>query len=232
MFSDFIHLFFPHLCVVCKSSLSARKLHPSALDICLRCERKLPHTKFHLEKDNAITQRLWGRVDVGHATALYFFKKGGGVKPLIHRLKYDNRPDIGVELGRRMASDIMASPYFSSLDLIVPVPLHPKKEQKRGYNQSDKLAEGISAVTGVPYRTDVLMRNDYTESQTRKNRAERLANVSGVFGINHTEELCHKHILLVDDVFTTGATTEQCAELLLQAEGARLSLAVAAIAAR
>ncbi len=222
-FQDFISLFYPNLCVACDRNTP---VHGGV--ICLPCQYHLPKTKFHLDRENPFTDRFWGRVPINAGAALYYFTKGGRTQKLIHKLKYNGKVSVGIKLGNLYGRMLKQSPYFSQIDLIVPVPLHPKKRQKRGYNQSDLFARGLSdemQISNAPY---ALKRLEMTETQTRKSQAERFANVAAAFAVNQPKILKGKHVLLVDDVMTTGATMEACANQILSCEGTRVSMATIA----
>ncbi len=225
IFEDLLALFYPNLCLAC------RETQPAKQDVvCTSCQFKLPKTDFHLEKDNDLTARFWGRLPLESGAALYHFVKGGRVQALLHQLKYNGKQEIGIKLGQRYGSQLRDSPFFKDIDVILPVPLHPKKELKRGYNQSALFAKGISDTMGKPWIKEGLIRKAFTETQTQKSRMERLENVMAVFEVNKTAGLAGKHILLVDDVITTGATLEACGLQLLSLPNTKLSIATIAIA--
>jgi ComF family protein len=198
--------------------------------ICVSCEYHLPRTDFHEQRENLFTDRFWGRVDIQAAASLFYFRKGGLTQELIHKLKYKEKWQIGMELGKQYGHTLAQAPLFSKVDCIIPVPLHPYKEKLRGYNQSAVFANGLSASMGVPALPHAMTRRVHTETQTRKSRIDRLENVSEKFEVRQTGLLQRKHILLVDDVVTTGATLEACAEKLLAIPGTRVSLATIAYA--
>ena len=208
--ADFVELFFPRICLVCGNSL----LQQEEL-VCLQCLHELPRTNFHLEGRNPVAEIFYGRVSLEAATSFFVFSKGSRYQKLIHALKYKGLKEVGILLGTHFAIDLEKSPLFTSVDLICPVPLHPKKEKKRGYNQSEFIARGIADRMGKPLSTGNLVRVVYTDSQTRKGRYERWENVEGIFALTHPEEFEGKHILLVDDVLTTGSTLEACASAIL-----------------
>jgi ComF family protein len=221
---DLLSLLYPNLCPACGES------PPMPKDIiCLQCERKLPQTQFHLEKENAFTERFWGRLQLNSGAAMLHFVKGGRTQRLIHQLKYKGRKDIGVELGKRYGRKLKKSPLFLSVDLIVPVPLHTRKFRLRGYNQAATFAEGLSESMEIPMLEDGLKRISYARSQTEKSRIERLENVMSAFEISAPKKLSGKHILLVDDVLTTGATLESCGIKILDLEDTKLSMATIGI---
>lgn len=223
-----LHLFYPDLCVSCNAALPSSK----GQCFCFRCRSRLTHTDFHLHQENAVTERLWGRVHLHSATSLYYFSKKSPVQWALHHLKYSNQPDIGRRLGRVLGRQMAQSPWFEDIEAIVPVPLHPQKERRRGYNQSLMIAQGISDAMYLPVLDQVLMRNRHTISQTQQHRMERFQNVGSVFSLNHSHHIQGKKLLLVDDVLTTGATIETCGNLLLGVPGVRLSVATIAVAMR
>lgn len=224
-FEDLLYLFFPHLCLACSHNAP-----PYGEDICTPCRATLPETNFHLSKENPFTDRFWGRVKIESGAALYLFAKSNRVQQLLHNLKYNGKKEIGITLGLRYGYMLKKAPHFASVDLIVPVPLHPKKERMRGYNQSEMFAIGLSESMKIPYHKDALKRVQHGDSQTKKSRMARLGNVETVFEIKKGKGLEGKHILLVDDVLTTGSTLEACANKLLELPGAKVSMATIAIA--
>lgn len=219
-FYHLLDLFYPNLCLACDAHLPAGKEQ-----ICLFCQHRLPRTDYHLVNENPFLERFWGRLPLQHATSLYHFNKGGRVQRLIHQLKYHYRPEIGFHLGWLHGLMLRDTVLYQSVDLIVPVPLHPKKRHARGYNQSDQYARGLSEGMQVPWSGTVLSRNAFTGTQTQKSRIERLNNVEGAFVLTRPGAVAHRHILLVDDVITTGATLEACGLAILQGEGTTLSMA-------
>lgn len=224
MVRDFIHLFYPRICPSCGDALRSQERV-----ICLTCRLSLPQTGFHLQSDNPISRLFWGRIPIHSATAMYFFRKSGYVQELLHQLKYGKQPDIGVELGRWYGNDLLQSEEYRNTELILPVPLHPRKQLQRGYNQSEMFSRGLSETMACPCSTDVLVKQLETETQTLKSRFRRWENVREVFAIPQPEAIHNKRILLVDDVITTGATIEACARMLFQ-HGAS-TVRVASIAA-
>ena len=224
-FNDLLGLFFPNTCQACgQSLLSQEKV------ICLSCLYKLPKTGFHQHAENPVSRVFWGRVDVHAATSFLFFSKGGSVQHLIHSLKYKGNKTTGEYLGKLFGTDLQKSELFSSVELVIPVPLHPKKQHKRGFNQSESIAKGIGASMQIPIVTDQLIRVVHTSTQTKKSRESRWDNVKDAFAVQQTSGLENKHILLVDDVLTTGATLESCAHRLLEIQGVKVSVATLAYA--
>ncbi len=168
-----------------------------------------------MEFDNRVAKLFYGRVDLSAAASCFDFKKAERVQRLLHELKYQGHQEVGKLLGRIFGHQLVASPFFKDTDIVIPVPLHPDKKKKRGYNQAEALAEGIAEAMEVPMDIQSLFRSVDTETQTRKSRIERYENMRNVFKISHPEHILDKTILLVDDVVTTGATLEACAERLL-----------------
>lgn len=210
--SDFLTLFFPEICYACGDSL----VQSESL-ICTTCLHQLPFTNYHLEPDNKLAKQFWGRVNIKSATAFLYFNKGGKVQNLMHQLKYNNQPQIGILLGNLYAKHLIESHKFENINAIIPVPLHPKKQKKRGYNQSEQFAIGLSEGLGIKTYTDILYRAEFKESQTSKSRSNRFDNMKTVFKANKPLSQL-ENILLVDDTITTGATLEACA-LALQEVG-------------
>ncbi len=222
--SDFISLFFPQICASCDSNLMRNEKF-----LCTQCLVELPKTNFHLDAENIVAKNFWGRVHVQAATAHFYFNKGGHVQTLLHKLKYRDEQKIGEELGKIIGHDLKDTSY-AFVDVIVSVPLHKSKLRKRGYNQSECIARGISEILGKPLDKKNLIRKAANTTQTKKHRYERWTNVDGIFAITDTIFFANKHVLLVDDVITTGATLEACVEALQQAENVKVSIAVAATA--
>jgi ComF family protein len=224
--NDFIGLIFPNICVGCGNSLWKNENV-----ICTFCDFHLPRTDFHHENDNPLIRIFWGRLQIDSAATYLFFNKGNTVQQLVHSLKYKRRKDIGIWLGKQYGLYLKNAIPFNSADYIVPVPLHPKKFIKRGFNQSEQFAVGLSFSMNVPVETQVLYRQTKSETQTKKTRYLRWQNVEGIFAINEYKKFEGKHILLVDDVVTTGATLESCITALSGINGIRISIATIAFAA-
>ena len=205
-------------------------MHHQEEILCTTCLYKLPRTNFQDEERNPVMEIFNGRLPLISATSFLFFSKGGGTQQLIHQLKYKGNREIGIHLGKMFGSQLNNSPLFQSVEAIVPVPLHPIKEHKRGYNQSQLIGEGMASRMEARDISDVLFRKIHTSSQTKKSRYERWKNVKDIFEIRNTRQLEGKHVLLVDDVITTGATLEACGSKLLEIPGLRLSIASLAYA--
>jgi ComF family protein len=225
--SDFASLFFPRLCETCHNALLR---HEEIL--CTLCLHQIPRTGFHNEENNTVSQIFWGRVPVAHVAAWSFFLKGGKVQHLIHQLKYNGKKEIGHFLGKVYGNDLLQSPFFKDVEIIVPVPLHKKRKRKRGFNQSECIAAGLSETMGIPIDTKSLIRASASETQTKKSRFRRWENVKEIFAVNDFRSLENKHILLVDDVITTGATIEACARELLKIQGVKISVVGLACSAK
>jgi ComF family protein len=225
LLNDFLGLIFPLSCAACGNVLLKNEKI-----ICLSCNYHLPRTNFHFDQNNPVAVIFWGRVRIENATAFYFFNKASRFRRLIHELKYKGRKDIGIELGRIFGYEMMASGGFRLIDMVIPVPLHKKKQKKRGFNQSECIARGISEAMKRPLNNSSVIRSVHSSTQTRKTRYDRWLNVEGIFRVTDPQLLTGKHILLVDDVVTTGATIEACATAILEVEETKVSVAVLAVA--
>lgn len=220
-----LSLFYPHLCIGCQNILQANELH-----LCLDCLLHLPETGYHLCRSNPLEEIFAGRVPVEQIWCFLHYKKGSRVQHLLHALKYKGNKEVGSYLAELYTRKLLQTDCLKEIDLILPIPLHPKKQRLRGYNQSEWIAKGISQISHIPYSTQHLLRTTFTETQTRKKRFSRWRNVKDVFQIEHEEELRHKHILVCDDVLTTGATTEAAIRKILEVEGTRVSVLTLAVA--
>lgn len=225
IFNDFVRLFYPNLCLVCHNDLAKGE---SVL--CSSCLYHIPRTRYWYDQENPVAKIFWGRVLVENACSFFFFSKGSRYRKLLHQLKYNGKKEVGYFLGKEFGTELNKVGFYKGIDFIVPVPLHPKRLKQRGYNQAEEIAKGINESMGIPLSTDILVRPGYTETQTRKSREERVKNVSKAFKIDNFSKLVGKHVLLVDDVVTTGATLEECASTILEAEGAKVSIVTLAYA--
>ena len=225
-FADFVSLIFPELCQAC-----AKSLYRNEEMICADCLYHLPYTNFHQQSDNPVAQQFWGRVPLEAAAAMFYFSKGSRVQNLMHQLKYKNKPEVGVYLGKLAGKRLLENPVFTAADMIIPVPLHKQKLLKRGYNQSLSFAEGLSEKMLISIEIENLIRTTGTESQTKKSRTSRYENMKEVFSVKNPEKLTGKHILLVDDIVTTGATLEACCNVLLTVPDVKISIAAIAYTA-
>lgn len=225
MIRDFISLAYPHLCCAC-----SKPLYKYENLICTYCKYHLPKTNFHFEKDNPVIRQFWGKTSVFSATAYYYFSKGSKVQQLLHNLKYNGKKEVGLEVGKMFGRELKESPLFNTVDCVIPVPLHLSKKRKRGYNQSDFIADGIAEGMKVSSEKEILMRTMATSSQTKKSAFERWLNVDSIFKLRNENKISGKHILLVDDVITTGSTFESCTAALLSVPGTKVSIAAIAVA--
>lgn len=223
---DLISLVYPRLCLACRQPLLRNEKH-----LCMLCRYELPETGYHKDTGNRVARHFWGRVRLEAAASLYTFGSGSKVQKLIHALKYENRPEIGDMLGAYYGLQLRRSAPYSTARLIVPVPLHPLKEHRRGYNQAARFARGLSETMGIRAGTRALERISFTETQTRKNREQRWENVRSVFRVKDAGQIRDTRILLVDDVVTTGSTLEACARALLDAGARGVMVATIACAA-
>lgn len=225
LLDDFISLFFPRICYACGNSL-----YKNEEVICTYCRFRLPKTSFHLDPDNPVSRMFWGRAKIEAAAAFFYYRKESKVQNIIHQFKYKGKKEIGPFLGKLYGSYLKDTPIFNSTDLIIPVPLHPKKMRKRGYNQSVLFGSGLSEAMNIALETKSLYRTIASKTQTRKSRYQRWENVENIFGVRNPEGLRGKHILLVDDVVTTGSTLEACAQALLRVDGVKVSVVTMAYA--
>ena len=218
-FHDLVGLFLPRRCAACDNGLLR---HEESL--CLGCTEELPRTRFHSDPQNKVEQLFWGRIPLSAASSFLQFTRGGMVQHMLHRLKYNGDRDIGMTLGRLMAEEVMQCPRFADVRIALPVPLHPRKERQRGFNQSQVLVDGMREVWPLKNLDRELLRVVSTSTQTKRGRMERWGNVKEAFQLAHPEALHDEHVLLVDDVITTGATIESCAIALMHVPGIRISV--------
>ena len=224
LWDDLLSLLFPRICYACGNHLMRNEKL-----ICTECYVLIPRTNYHLEEDNPVARIFWGRCRIERAAAFSFYNRDSRIRRLIHNLKYKGVQDIGPELGKMYGLVLMNSGFTKDIDLIIPVPLHPSKERLRGFNQSYLISLGISKVTGINVDSTSLCRVSSTSTQTKKSRYERWKNVEGTFMVQDSSSVTGKHILLVDDVITTGSTMESCVNELLKSEGVRVSVAALAV---
>lgn len=215
-----LHLAFPHICEGCGTDIIQQDHQ-----LCLYCLSSMPHTEFHLHPNNQIEKIFWGRVPVVHATAQYYYTKESMMQRLMHSFKYRGNKELGFYLGRLMGQSLLTSKRFEAVDILIPLPLFISKERRRGYNQATILCNGIAEIIVKPVSNKVVRRPEHTETQTKKNRVERWQNMEGRFELTDAAAIEGKHVLLVDDVVTTGATLESCATELLRAPNVRISVA-------
>ena len=205
--SNLLDIIFPRHCIVCGEILSGEEK-----DICLNCLVRMPLIETRTLAE--IEKIFWGIVPIERVASYIYYRKGSPYNRLLHHIKYKERPDVGVRLATNAATELKSRGFFEGVDAIVPLPLSKKKLKKRGYNQCDYIAQGIAKVTGIEIIDDCVVRNKANETQTHKSRDERWKNVEGIFSIINNEKIKNKHILLIDDVFTTGSTINACAKVL------------------
>lgn len=224
MFHDFLDLLYPRICVTCDAPLLR---HEKLL--CTGCLHELPIADFHLEKKNPVEKIFTGRIPLENAVSLLLFEKKGMVQTLIHNLKYKGHEEIGEFLGGWLGSELNKLPAFEDISAVLPVPLHKSKLKKRGYNQVTKFGEEIAKALKVPFLDDVLLKVSASQTQTVKKRIARWGKMEESFVLQKPEAVENSHILLVDDLVTTGATLEACAHKLLEVPNVRLSFATMAV---
>ena len=206
-----LHMLFPSLCFGCEeNSVDEEEM------ICINCKLSLPYTSFEKIRNNTVEKLFWGRVPVLFSSSTFYYGEKTSIQQIIHHIKYRDQKDLGIFMGKMMGDRLRILLQENNTDICVPMPLHPSKEKKRGYNQASLLCEGMQQTTGIPYNDLVLERRIATDTQTQKNRTARWNNVKDVFAINHPKRIQNKNIVLVDDVITTGASMEACAHILLE----------------
>lgn len=218
MLNDFLSLIFPKVCYACGKSLFKREDC-----ICTYCLYHLPKTNFHLYEDNPVIKLFWGRANIFSASSMYSFNRGSKVQHLIHQLKYKGKKEIGTSLGKYYGNELKKASLFSSANIVIPVPLHVNKYKKRGYNQSETFAQGLAMSMKTECAGDILIRTHASDTQTKKSRFVRWKNVEEIFKVISPGKLEGKHVLLVDDVVTTGSTLEACANKILEIHATRVS---------
>ncbi|MEC3906613.1 phosphoribosyltransferase family protein [Tamlana sp. 2201CG12-4] len=225
MFKSLVNLFFPKVCHACMSLLNDRED-----TICLNCRHDLPITNFHFENNQSVPKVLYGRSKIENGTALFRFEKKGIVQQLIHNLKYKNHEHIGFVLGNWLGGELKTIDAYKTIDVVIPVPLHKNKLKKRGYNQVAKFGQQIAEALDAGYVDDVLLKVTNTKSQVTKKRFARWGDNTELFTIDNPHIIESKHILLVDDIITTGATIEACITALNEVKNIKISVATMAIA--
>lgn len=225
MLKSLVNLFFPKVCYACLNLLDDNED-----TICVNCRFDLPVTNFHFNNDDSVKKVLYGRAKVENATALFRFEKRGLVQQLIHGLKYKGYENVGSFLGDWLGGELSTLEKYQAVDLVIPVPLHKSKLKKRGYNQVDKFGQQIAKALEIDYKDNVLKKETNTSSQVNKKRFARWNNSDELFTIQNAEVIENKHVLLVDDIITTGATLEACITVLNQVKSVKISIAAMAIA--
>jgi ComF family protein len=225
MIKNLLNLFFPKVCYACNNLLGDNEKH-----ICITCRHNLPVTNYHFENNEAIKKVLYGRVKLELGTSLLKFEKKGIVQQILHNLKYKGHEIIGEVLGKWLGNELKIIEAYKTIDLIIPVPLHKRKLRKRGYNQVEKFGIEIAKALDVQYIDTVLLKTTSTKTQVFKKRISRWNNSNEIFTMQNESLIEGKHILLVDDIITTGATIESCTNILLKADNVKISIATMAIA--
>jgi ComF family protein len=217
---DLIAVFYPEVCLSCHETLTTNEKV-----VCIGCRHDLPFTKFSFEPANLVEKTFYGRIPIEQGTALFYFHKKGHVQELIHSLKYRNHQQVGALFGGWLGDELIESCRFSTIDCIIPVPLHPKKLKKRGYNQVTTFGKSLSNKLGIPFIENILKKVSATNTQTRKLRFDRWKNAHDLFVVENNNLLENKHILLIDDIITTGATLEACCEAFKKTKNLKISIA-------
>lgn len=225
MLKSIINLFFPPVCAGCHSFLISNENV-----ICTTCRHNIPLTNHHLNPENEAFKKFYGRIPVEYTSALLYFHKKGIVQELIHNLKYKGQEEIGTLLGEWYAEDLKNSTILQSVDEIIPVPLHKRKLRERGYNQVTNFGQTLSSGLNISYNPNLLVRNVYSKTQSKKNLLNRSEGIDTVFDVSFSEKDHNKHFLLIDDVLTTGSTLEACSHALLKIPGAKISIVCMAMA--
>jgi len=216
-------LYFPKNCPAC-----GRPLRLFGANICGRCSQNLPETHFFEAPNNPIEKIFYGRLPISAGAAAWYFHKNSALQALLFQLKYKSNKDVGLFIGKQMGALLAASERFASIDALIPVPLHPQAHSKRGFNQAALICEGIGQVWHKPVLTGAIARTKHTSTQTKQTRAERWDNMEDAFTIKDPTSINGKHLLIIDDVITTGATIEACGKTLLTIKDVRVSVAAAA----
>ena len=214
-----LHLFIPHQCAGCGSDIMSRQQV-----LCMHCINRLPVTSFCNHANNPVEKIFWGRMPLTAAASYLYFSKDSVLQHIVHELKYKGNKELGAFIGRKMGEALLYAQRFKDADALVPLPLFAARERKRGYNQAALLCQGMAEILKLPVLTRVIRRHTHSETQTNKNRIDRWLNMQGKFVLQQPDAISNKHILLVDDVITTGATLEACGQELLTAPNTRLSI--------
>lgn len=224
-FRDIAGLFLPEECPVCGGEMP-----DGARAVCTLCRWNAPLTGFWQQIDNPVARKFWGVLPIVNASSFIFFVRGSGFREMIHGFKYHGRWRHALQMGEWFGGELSRCGLYGDVDVVVPVPLHRRKKLKRGYNQSEYIARGIASQLGVRPDAHSVVRHRYNPPQAMKEHRERWENVEGVFSVRRPRRLAGKHVLLVDDVLTTGATITSCAEAILSsAPGVRISIVTLAV---
>ncbi len=227
LINDFLSLIYPRHCEACGNNLFKHEKY-----ICNYCKVNLPKSNYHHASDTELTRVFAGRVPFVHALSLYVFEKSGKIQKLLHAIKYQHQKDLAEFLGKQYANDLLKNNTFNGVDVIIPIPLHKNKLKARGFNQSEWFAKGLSENLNIPIDTQTMMRKVETNTQTKKRKYQRWENVEGIFEITNHEALKNKHVLIIDDVITTGATIEAAWQCVKDVEGIKFSVAAIAFASK
>ncbi len=219
IFRDFLSLIYPRNCIACKNLLFKHEEF-----ICNHCYLTLAKSDFHLSNDNELAKVFYGRVPINIVGSYYLFEKSGKVQQILHSIKYNGNKALAKQIGQWYAQSLQQHPELCGADLIIPVPLHPKKQKQRGFNQSEAFALGISETWNIPLSLENLIRTEHSSTQTKKRKFERWENVQDIFELKKPELLENKSVILVDDVITTGATIDACYQALNKAQGIKINV--------
>ena len=224
-FEDLLNIIFPKICCICD-----RILAKNEEIICFHCRSQLPKTNFTDIKENELVKRFYDKLKIDFGISYLHFYKSGITQKLLHQFKYNNYPEIGELIGTWLGHELLKNKNIGNVDIIIPVPLHPRKEKKRGYNQSLLFAQGISEITKIPIQQKTLKRKHYNESQTHKTKEQRWKSVEHAFWVTDKKMVENKNVLLIDDVITTGATLEACGNQILKCGALSIGIATIALA--
>lgn len=227
LINDFLSLIYPRLCEACANNLFRHELF-----ICNYCQLNLPRSNYHRDQNNELSHVFAGRIPFNKVLSYYVFEKSGRIQKLLHAIKYQEQKELAEFLGKKYAEDLLKDDVFIDLDVIIPIPLHKNKLKLRGFNQSEWFAKGLSAGLNIKLDTEIILRNLETSTQTKKRKYERWENVEGIFELRDKEILKNKHVLIIDDVITTGATIEAAWQCLKDVEGIKISVAAIAFASK
>lgn len=225
IFNSFIDTLFPRICPVCNNVLLSHEKH-----ICTKCRIDIPITRYHMQEFNAMEQLFAGKTPIEKAVGYFFYEKGNPYSNILHNIKYRNNPQLGQYVAKLFAQELLSRNIFRDIDCIIPVPLHHRKKIQRGYNQSEYIAKGFSEVFDIPVHNNIIIAHKSHESQTNKGIYERWLNTQNIFSAQDTQVLENKHVLIVDDVVTTGATLLSAALTIASVPNIKISLATLGVA--
>lgn len=225
IFNGFIDTLFPRICPVCNNVLLSHEKH-----ICTKCRIDIPITRYHMQEFNAMEQLFAGKTPIEKAVGYFFYEKGNPYSNILHNIKYRNNPQLGQYVAKLFAQELLSRDIFRDIDCIIPVPLHHRKKIQRGYNQSEYIAKGFSEVFDIPVHNNIIIAHKSHESQTNKGIYERWLNTQNIFSAQDTQVLENKHVLIVDDVVTTGATLLSAALTIASVPNIKISLATLGVA--